>query len=59
MAFNNPPWTYRRGTLATNTLPVKGIAGMQACLHYHNTLDYIYDKINMIEKELDILLRML
>ena len=59
MAFNNPPGHTEEELWQQILSLSRELQECRACLHYHNTLDYIYDKINMIEKELDILLRML
>ena len=59
MAFNNPPGHTEEELWQQILYLSRELQECRACLHYHNTLDYIYDKINMIEKELDILLRML
>ncbi len=59
MAFNNPPGHTEEELWQQILSLSRELQECRAYLHYHNTLDYIYDKINMIEKELDILLRML
>ena len=50
MAFNNPPGHTEEELWQQILSLSRELQECRACLHYHNTLDYIYDKINMIEK---------